>query len=314
MSFPKEARIGLLVSITIVVLFLGFFFLKGADVFSGENTYYSYFNNVQGLQASSPVQVKGLTVGRVSAINLDDNGRVRVTMRIGKSTEVPVGSIAKLSSTDLLGTKAIALVLGTGNSLVTDESVLPSAIEGGLVDALSAQITPLLVDVRHAVGTLDSLLVGVNGVLDIEARQHLRASLASLNTTMDNFARVSTRLNAESDELAGIIRNTNNITGNLAKNSDRIDRIIKNAELTSDQLAKAPIEQTLRDLESAIGQLQGVVNKVNSNEGSLGMLVNDKGLYNNLTSSLGSLESLLADIEAHPARYINLTIFGRRRQ
>lgn len=302
-----------MVATAIIVLFAGFYFLKGANVFSGENEYYSYFANVQGLQASSPVQVKGLTVGRVSAITLDENGKVRVTIAVKKTMDVTRGTVAKLAATDLLGTKAISLELAPGKELVASESELPSAVEGGIIDALSAQITPLLLDVRHVVGTLDSLLTGVNGVLDIQARENLRASLASLNATMANFSSISGKLNAESAQMTGIIRNANTITSNLAKNSDRIDRIIRNAELTSDQLSKAPIEQTLRELEGTINQLQGVVNKINSNEGSLGMLVNDKGLYNNLNSSLGTLNSLMADIEAHPARYINVSIFGRRK-
>jgi len=314
MRFSKEARIGLLVATAILVLFAGFYFLKGANIFSGEYEYFTYYDNVQGLQASSPVQIKGLGVGRVSSIELNGTGgRVKVTLAVNKKTKIPKGTVAKLAAVDLLGTKAIELELGPGPGIAEDESTLGSRIEGGIIDAVSAEITPLIKDLRHAVVTLDTVLVGINGVLDYQARENIRQSIASLDVTMSNFSQISQRLNAESGQMASIVRNTNSITANLAGNNDRINRIINNLSLTSDQLSRAPVEQTLRDLQGTINQLQGVVGKMNSKDGSLGLLVNDQGLYNNLTNSLATLNSLMADIEAHPARYINLTIFGRRK-
>ena len=314
MRFSKEARIGLLVAGAILIFFAGFYFLKGANIFSGENQYYVYYNDVQGLQASSPVQIKGLSVGRVASITLNGQSRVKVTIAISKKTEIPQGTVAKLTATDLLGSKAISLELTNSQAIVKDEDTLSSAVQGGIIDAISVEITPLIKDMRHAVGSLDTVLSTVNGVLDVQARENLKQTLANLDATMANFSQLSHRLNAESGELAHVIRNANSITTNLASNYERISRIINNAALTTDQLSKAPIEQTMKDLQNTIQQLQGVVNKVNSKDGSLGMLVNDDGLYNSLNSSLGTLNSLMADIQAHPTRYINVTIFGRKKQ
>ena len=314
MRFSKEARIGLLVAGAILIFFAGFYFLKGANIFSGENQYYVYYNDVQGLQASSPVQIKGLSVGRVASITLNGQSRVKVTIAISKKTEIPQGTVAKLTATDLLGSKAISLELTNSQAIVKDEDTLSSAVQGGIIDAISVEITPLIKDMRHAVGSLDTVLSTVNGVLDVQARENLKQTLANLDATMANFSQLSHRLNAESGELAHVIRNANSITTNLASNNERITRIINNAALTTDQLSKAPIEQTMKDLQNTIQQLQGVVNKVNSKDGSLGMLVNDDGLYNSLNSSLGTLNSLMADIQAHPTRYINVTIFGSKKQ
>ena len=314
MRFSKEARIGLLVAGAILIFFAGFYFLKGANIFSGENQYYVYYNDVQGLQASSPVQIKGLSVGRVASITLNGQSRVKVTIAISKKTEIPQGTVAKLTATDLLGSKAISLELTNSQAIVKDEDTLSSAVQGGIIDAISVEITPLIKDMRHAVGSLDTVLSTVNGVLDVQARENLKQTLANLDATMANFSQLSHRLNAESGELAHVIRNANSITTNLASNNERITRIINNAALTTDQLSKAPIEQTMKDLQNTIQQLQGVVNKVNSKDGSLGMLVNDDGLYHSLNSSLGTLNSLMADIQAHPTRYINVTIFGRKKQ
>ena len=303
-----------MVASAILIFVVGFYFLKGANIFSGEYEYYAYYDNVQGLQPSSPVQIKGMAVGRVSAIVLNGGGKVKVTLAVSKKTKIPKGTMAKLVATDLLGSKAIALELSNSTQIAEDESVLPSAIEGGIIDAISIEITPLLRDMRHAVGTLDSVLVSVNGVLDVQSRQNLQNSIANLDATMANFSQLSSKLNQESGQLQNVIRNANSITTNLANSNERITRIINNAALVSDQLNKAPIEQTMKDLQSTIGQLQGVVNRLNSKDGSLGLLVNDPALYNNLNSSLNTLNSLMADIEAHPTRYINLTIFGRKKQ
>jgi phospholipid/cholesterol/gamma-HCH transport system substrate-binding protein len=314
MRLSKEARIGLLVTTAILIFFAGFYFLKGANIFSGEYQYYAYYDNVQGLQPSSPVQIKGMSVGRVSAISLNGSGRVKVTMAVRKKIEVPKGTVANLTSTDLLGTKAISLELGKSSTKIEDEDTLASSIQGGLIDAISLEITPLLKDMRHAVGTLDSVLIGVNGVLDVNARENLHQAIANLNTTTDNFAQLAQRLNGESGQLTNVIRNANSITSNLATNNERITRIINNAATASDQLSRAPIEQMVNDLQKTSDELRAITNKINSNQGSLGLLVNDKALYNNLSSAVKTLDETMADIKAHPTRYINVTIFGRKKQ
>lgn len=313
MKFSKEARIGLLVAAALLIFFAGFYFLKGANLFSGENEYYAYFDDVQGLQTSSAVQVKGLTVGRVVAISLNkENGKVKVQLAVNKKIKVTDGSAIKLASSDLLGTKVLKLEIAAGDKQIADEATLPAKIEGGLIDNLSGEIAPLIADIRHVVSTLDTVLLGVNNMLNPETRQHLSNSVASLDVTLKNFSSLSEKLNNESNQLASVIRNANSITTNLANSNQQITNIMKNADNISNQLANAPIEQTVKDLQATISQLNGIMNKINNNEGSLGMLVNDKALHNNLAESLKTLNALMADINAHPSRYINVSIFGRK--
>ena len=312
MKLSKEVRIGILVTVSLLVFFAGFYFLKGANVFSGENEYYTFYDNVEGLQPSAAVQIKGMSVGRVSKIELNGSEKVKVTISVNKKVKLPQGTSARLAAADLLGIKVISLELGGGSGVVEDEATLPASIEGGILDNLSVEISPLIKDLRHAVNTLDTILISVSGVLNEQTQAKLASSIESLDITMKNFSEISTTINGESDQLASVIRNANSITANLASNNQAITDIINNAKATTDQLSNAPIEQTFKDLQSASNQLQGVIQKINSNQGSLGMLVNDKQLYENLTQSLKTLDLLIADVNAHPYRYINVTIFGRK--
>ncbi len=313
MKFSKEARIGLLVAVALLIFIAGFYFLKGANLFSGETEYYAYFDDVQGLQTSSGVQVKGLTVGRVVAITLNEaDGKVKVLLAVSKKTKVTEGSSIRLASADLLGTKVLKLDVAKGDKELAEESVLPATVEGSLIDNLSGEIAPLVTDIRHVVSTLDTVLLGVNSMLNEDTRQHLSNSMASLDVTLKNFSALSEKLNSESNQLASVIRNANSITTNLANSNQQITNIMKNADNISGQLANAPIETTVKDLQATIKQLNGIMNKINNNEGSLGMLVNDKALHDNLSESLKTLNALMADINAHPSRYINVTIFGRK--
>lgn len=313
MKFSKEARIGLLVAIALFIFLAGFYFLKGANLFSGESEYYAYFDDVQGLQTSSGVQVKGLTVGRVVEISLNkEDGKVKVLLAVNKKIKVTEGSSVKLASADLLGTKVLKLDVAKNDKELAEESVLPAVVEGSLIDNLSGEIAPLVTDIRHVVSTLDTVLLGVNNMLNPETRQHLSNSVASLDVTLKNFSALSEKLNSESNQLASVIRNANSITTNLANSNQQITNIMKNADNISGQLANAPIETTVKDLQSTIKQLNGIMTKINNNEGSLGMLVNDKALHDNLAESLKTLNALMADINAHPSRYINVTIFGRK--
>jgi phospholipid/cholesterol/gamma-HCH transport system substrate-binding protein len=260
---------------------------------------------------SSAVQVKGLNIGRVNKISLTEDGRVKVIISVSKKIVVTDSSSINLTASDLLGTKVLQLDL-RGSKELEEGAVLPTHIEGGILDNLSSEISPLINDVRHVVATLDTVLLGVNSMLNEETKQRFSNSVASLEVTMNNFSSLSAKLNAESAHLTSIIKNANSITENLAANNQQITNIIHNAEGISNQLKNAPIEQTVKDLQTTVAQLQGVMSKINSNEGSLGLMVNDKQLYNNLSETLKTLNLLIGDINAHPSRYINVTIFGKK--
>ncbi len=309
----KEARIGLLVTISVLVFFAGFYFLKGSNILSSEYEYHAYYENVQGLQPSAAVQIHGLQVGKVTAIKLNRaqlGSPLEVVIAINKKTRLPRGTVAKLTSLDLLGTKGVTLELGTSAELVEDDEKLPSGVEGGIVDKISVEVTPLLQDVRKVVNSIDSVLMSVNEIFSPQARTDLQRSIAGLHTTMDNFSGLSGKLNGQSAALTRVIQNADKITGDIARGN--LDQTMANLRATSDKLSRAPIDETVRNVDEMANSLKAIVTKINNNEGSLGLLVNDKNLYNNLNSTLADFSTLSADLKAHPSRYINLTIFGRK--
>ncbi len=313
----KEARIGLLVAISILVFFAGFYFLKGSSVFSQEYEYHAFYDNVQGLQPSAAVQIHGLQVGKVTNIILNRehlSSPIEVVISMSKKTRLPRGTVAKLTSIDLLGTKGITLELGNETALIEDDEKLPSAVEGGIIDKISVEVTPLLTDVRKVVNNIDSVLSSVNQIFSAQARTDLQQSIASLHVAMDNFSGVSTKLNQQSGALAHAISNADKITTNLANNNANIDKTLSNLRVTSDNLSQAPINEAVRNIDQVAASLKDVMRKINENEGSLGMLVHDKNLYTNLNNTLAEFSKLSADLKARPYRYINLNIFGRKIQ
>jgi phospholipid/cholesterol/gamma-HCH transport system substrate-binding protein len=307
----KELRIGLLVTISVLVFFAGFYYLKGSNLFSSNNTYYGYYENVQGLQASAPITIKGLQVGRVKGLTLNGN-RVAVEFEVGSKYALPKGTVAQLYAADLLGTKAVKLDLGTSPEVVADNSVLPTNAESGMLDALSAEVNPLLKNAQLVALHLDSVLVSVNSVFNETTRQRLMSSVASLDATMKNFASISSALQGKNGALARTIDNAESFSNTLASNRENLNATMANMRTLSNQLKDAPIEQTARELQGTSAKLNSLMQKIEQGEGSLGMLANDKALYNNLNSTATEFSKLAADLKAHPSRYVNITIFGRR--
>lgn len=315
MRVSKEVRIGILVMAALVIFFVGFSFLKGAKLLSNDKVYYGYYTDVDGLQKSANVQISGMTIGRVSEMKLDDDGkRVRVSISMNKKIRIPVGTIARITSPDLLGGKVVRLDLGSGPGDAAPGSTLATDKDGGAIDNISGELTPRLHELKATITTLDSTLAGINNMVNAQNQQAISAAISSIKATADNMAALTGTLSAEGAEIKGIIHSANSITSNLEKSNDTVRRILSNVNKLSGQLANAPVEQTVNDLRKVSAQLQGVMDKASSKDGTVGMLLNDKEAYNNLNNSLHSLNSLIADIQAHPKRYVSFSVFGGKQK
>ena len=303
-----------MVTVAILMFFIGFNFLKNASVFSSDKEYFCFYQNVDGLQNSAVVMLRGMNVGHVTEMELVTGRGVKVTMSIAKKIDVPVGTIANLVSTDLLGTKNISLDPGKGPGSIPTGSEINGDKPGGMVDNVTAELTPRLRELKTTIRALDSTLGYVNSIVGPENKKTITDALNSIKITADNLAALTGTLKTEGTEIAAILHNANGFMGNLAKNNDTITQFLSHLNRLSASLEKAPITKAVTDLQGAVTGLNGVVEKINKSEGSLGLLVNNKELYNNLNATLGGVNALMADLKAHPSRYINVNLIGGKKK
>lgn len=301
----------MMVTVSAVVIIVGTYFLKGFNLFSSEKNYVCYFDNVQGLTPSATVQINGLVVGTVSEVLLQGSDKVKVVIGIDKKIKLPKGTSAALFSPDLMSGKALRLDLGKSTEILNDGDSILAKVELGTLDKVGAQVDPVLASANQVMYRLDSIMASIQELLNPATQSNIQSSVASLDQTMKNLAALSGTLNKESSQLAGIIRNTNTITATVANNSKNIDAVMNNLKTTTEKLSKADLEKTIENLKSTLDQTQALLHKINKGEGSLGMLANDKQLYQNLSSSMASLDKLMEDLKKHPSRYINIRVFGK---
>lgn len=311
MKIANETKIGVLAVVAVTGLILGFNFLKGSSLFEHTKKIYAVFNNVEGMEVSNQVQVKGLTIGSVAAINESDKDLTRgivVTIVLKKDVHIPKNSIGSINS-GLISSSTIVIARGDDTQFLGDGDTLQTEQKANLLSQVQASVNPVILSLNGTLKSLDSLVKVVGTLFDPKLKNNLTSIVANLATSS---ASLQTLLNAQSGELAKALKNVDDFTGNLAKNNEHVTNTLQNLDKTSANLAAAKIPETLESLQSTVTELKGVVAKVNSPNGSLGLLLNDKKLYQNLEGTSRSLNILLDDVRVHPKRYVNISVFGRK--
>lgn len=316
-KISNETKVGILTALAIALLILGFNLLKGKNLFSSSTTIYAVYNQVNGLLPANAVQVNGLVVGNVSTLDIMDAraGKILVTLRITKKIDIPRNSVARITS-ELLGTKAVRIDFGNSNEYLKNGDTIYAAVDGSITDALKEQLSPLVQKLETTLSTVDTVLLTVSSVFDTTTKGNLRSAVRHLNTTMNNFTKTSASLNGMLDPDKGNIQATFNnlaeVTANLKNNNEKISGILSNAEKTTQALANGKLDSTLQELQQTAANLNQVIAKLNRTDGTLGMMMNDKQVYNNLQNSLNSLNKLLEDLRVNPKRYVHFSLFGRK--
>jgi len=317
LKLSNETKVGVLTVLGITLLVLGFNLLKGKSLFSHNKTIYAVYQQVNGLQPANAVQVNGLVVGNVANLEVMDKdaSRILVAITITKKIEIPRNSVARISS-DLLGTKTVQLDLGNASEYLKSGDTIYAAVDGSMTDALKEQLNPLVKKLEGTLSNIDSVLMSVNAILDTTAKGNLQDAIRNLNTTMRNFTHTSASLNGMLDPDKGNIQKTFNnlaaVTGNLKDNNEKITGILDNAQKATDALAKGNIDKTLQQLQETATNLNQTIAKLNKTDGTAGLLLNDKKVYNNLQYSLGNLNKLLEDLRVNPKRYVHFSLFGKK--
>lgn len=315
MKLSRYAKLGLLVVFTFAIFIWGMNYLKGIDFFKENSIYLVHYQRVDGLLESSAVTMNGYQVGQVKTIDFSDknDGSLIVTFSLEGNFKIPQGTVARIVSSDLMGTKSIKLQIVPSNSYYQSGDTIPGSTEEDLKEQVSMQILPLKNKAEKLLGSLDSAITVVSYVFNDETRKNLSQSFARINQTILNLESASNELNqmlaTEKDDIQGILSNLNGITTNLNSNSGKIDNILNNFSSFSDSLSKARIANLINNLAATTNEIKGVLSKLNAGEGSAGMLLKDKELYANLTDMSQSLDYLLKDIRNNPKRYLHFSAF-----
>ena len=316
MKITNEAKIGMLVVVGVAFLILGYNFLKGKTFLKTEHHIFAVYENIQGLAKSNPVVINGLQVGNIS--NLDGGREVRrivVTVNLTKDVIIPDNSLAVINP-NLLGTTSLEIKLGSSGRALKNGDTLITTLSGGAFDEALKVLNPVLYEVRNAVKSLDSVLHIVTNVFDPTTKNNIKDIVANLNTTTASFAKSSVALqdllNPQTGALSKSLQNVNEFTKTLVANGTKINSIMDNANVASGKFAKIDFQKTATTLDEAATNLKAGIAKINSSEGSLGLLLNDKKLYENLSATSNKLNILLDDIRVHPKRYLTVSVFGKK--
>src|SRR6195952_5171387 len=310
MKISNETKIGALTAIGITVLILGYSFLKGNDVFSESNKFYAIYKSVDGLTVSKPVLVNGFQIGHISKMQLGEDGRTTVEFKIESKYNIPVNTLAKLISSDLLGNKAVVFLLGDSKQYAENKDTLRADIQGSLAESLQ----PIQTKAENLMTKLDSSLAAVNKILNPNFQKNVDRSFASIANSLQTLEGTTKKIDAlvgsQTGHINGIMSNAEAVSGNLKVTTAGLNNVTDNFQKFSGDLANSNIKQTLDNANKAVADLQATMANINSTKGSMGLLLNDDKLYKNLQAASDNMNLLFIDLKANPKRYVHFSVFG----
>ena len=309
MKISNETKVGILSITALVLLIVGFNFLKGKDIFNRSKKIYMIFDDLNGLSKSNEVKIKGYVIGKVYDLDVrgkDMNGII-ATINLSEDVHIPDDSKAVIS-TPLIGSSFIGIEKGISSNYLKAGDTLETRVDAGIFDDVKSQVTPTLSKVREGIDSLKLLLSNVNRLFTDQTRANLQQTLANLNNTSRSL---NTLLSADGS-LAKTLDNVSEITENMKNNSDSINAVISNARRATTKLANLELQPVIDSLSATVSHLKSVIAKIDSKDGSLGALINDRYLYNKITDAVLSAEILIDDLRTNPKRYVNLSVFSKK--
>lgn len=310
----KEIKVALFIIVSILIAVFGSNFLMSKGIFSSSNTYYVVFNDTEGLYKSNLIVINGMQIGKVADMQLIKEGenmdKVLVSLDINDDIKIPKGSKAVLGpeGSGLMGDILVKIIKNKkSNEYLEEGAYLKAGLEVGLIDDLSGKFGP--------VGdNLNITLENINKLFDFEKQnnQSLNYTIENLNKILETYNRTGNALNSKIAALGKTLDNLESFTKALDNKSESIGRSLDNVEVLTNNIKDIEIKETLKNLENATNKLNTVLANVNSPDNTVGALLNDKEVYNNLDKAMVNLNLLLKDLRLHPKRYVHISVFGKK--
>jgi phospholipid/cholesterol/gamma-HCH transport system substrate-binding protein len=317
MKIRREFLIGVLVVVSVVLLYFGLSYLKGVNLFQKQQKFYGVYDNAAGLQTSNPVILNGYKIGIVKSVRLHDDGSGRILVEVllrDANLNIPKDTKLEIYDADLFGGKAIQVLLGQSAELAMDKDTLQTSISLGLAESVKQQIEPLKQKSTQLFASVDTLISNIRRVLNKEQTQDLNQVFNNLKNTISNLERTSYELNGilanNKGKVSSIFDNVNSISQNLRSNNEELTNVIQNASMITDSLAKLNLSQTINKVNHALEGVQKITEQINSGKGSLGKLVQSDSLHNEVVQASHSLDLLLNDMRVNPKKYVSFSIIG----
>jgi phospholipid/cholesterol/gamma-HCH transport system substrate-binding protein len=311
----KEIKVGVVFVMATAILIWGLMYLKGLELFKTSRTFYAVYDQVNGLVAANPVSIKGLKVGQVKKLYFDPQNPRKIIVELYILGDYPIAknSCARIFSSSLLGSPEVEIIPGDSAMMAASGDTLLSQVEATLGQEVNKQLLPLKTKAENLIGSIDSIATIVQQVLNKNTRDNLTEAIEHVKQTLGNIAHATynldTLMTSQRNNLSKIIINVESISGNLKQNNDKITNILSNFSNISDSLAKARIPYTIAQVNKAITDLDSVLMKINTGQGSVGQLLNNEQLYKEVEKAARDLNLLLEDIRKNPSKYVKVSVF-----
>lgn len=312
MKISKEVKTGLIVIVTLVGFYSLYNFLKGKSLFSEGNTYYIKYDDVKGLAPSKPVTLQGLKIGRVEDIKIiTDQGPIYMvaTIKLNKKIDFSKNTIAQIHEPGMMSGAEIQLLLDYNGEMAQNGDTLRGDMKSSLLDSFSKDLHPTKTKLDSLLLTTNNAMGSVNNILDEENQQSLKEILKSLDATLKAFGNTSQSLTQTSNSANQMINDNNaQLKSTLASAQGAMDKLGQ----VADKMNNLELEKIIQNFEASSAELNSILAQIDSGEGTLGALINDRELYENLNNTSKTLDILLEDFKENPNRYVQFSIFGKK--
>ena len=315
-KLSKELRSGIIFVIATAILIWGLMYLKGMELFKHRMIVYAVYDKVNGLAPASNVAISGMKVGQVKELyfSTKERGKIVAVLYITVDYPIPSNSIARINnSANLIGGKYVEIVLGDSQKILKNQDTLTALTEASFGESLNQQLIPLKEKTENLINSIDTVATLIQEVLNKGTRDDLAASIHHIKDVLNNLAHTTyyldTLVGSQRNHLVNIIGNIESISQNLKNNNQKINTILTNFSQISDSLAKANIPATIGQINKAVTDIDNAINKINSGQGTLGLLLNDEKLYKEVEKAARDLNLLLEDIKANPKKYVKVSVF-----